>query len=61
MRNTILLFILLVISVITLCKSREPFISTIRGFKNRNKRYIRHAIRDGFSRMASSFPGKYFL
>lgn len=34
---------------------REPFISTIRRFKNRHKRNIRHGIRDGFSSLVSSF------
>jgi len=34
-------------------KRIESFTNEIRSFKNRNKRKIRHAVRDGFTQMKS--------
>ena len=56
--------IFLIIIFLLLCcifKEKESFISSIRGFKNRKRREIRHAVRDGFTQIKHSFPIKYFL
>ena len=55
------IFLLVLLSLHFFSITREAFIGEIRGFKNRNKRRIRRAFKDGFTQMKSFFPQKYFF
>ena len=61
MKNTIFLIIIFTLLIGVVFKEKESFISSLRGYKNRKRREIRHAVRDGFTQIKHSFPVNYFL
>jgi len=49
----VIIFILIELNRYGHKKKVEAFTNSIRGFKNRNKRKLRRAVRDGFTQMKS--------
>jgi hypothetical protein len=51
----LIIFIALLLIGASLMSTTEPFTSSLRSYKNRQKRRIRHIAKDGFTQMKSLF------